>query len=44
VAPSFDELADALIEGKKGPAEGALRKDGFLQPQAMVILRLPATM
>jgi hypothetical protein len=33
VSPTFDELLDALMEDKKGLAEGALNKDAFLQPQ-----------
>lgn len=32
VAPTFDQLLDQLMEGKKGLAEGALRRDEFLQP------------
>ena len=34
VSPTFDELLDALMEEKKRLAEGALRKDDFLSPQA----------
>ena len=33
VSPTFDQLLDALMEGKKGLAEGALQKDDFLAPQ-----------
>jgi hypothetical protein len=33
VSPTFDQLLDALMEGKKGLAAGALQKDAFLEPQ-----------
>ncbi len=34
IRPSFDQLLDALMEGKKGIASGALQKDDFPMPQA----------
>lgn len=33
VTPTFDQLLDQLMEGKKGLAEGALQRDDFLQPK-----------
>jgi superfamily II DNA or RNA helicase len=33
VSPTFDQLLDALMEDKKGLAEGALKKDNFLRPR-----------
>jgi hypothetical protein len=34
ISPTFDQLLDALMESKKGLAEGALQKDDFLTPKA----------
>jgi SNF2 family DNA or RNA helicase len=33
VTPTFDQLLDQLMEGKKGLAAGALQRDKFLQPK-----------
>jgi SNF2 domain-containing protein len=33
VTPTFDQLLDQLMEGKKGLAAGALQRDEFLQPK-----------